>query len=114
MSKMIKSIALALAIAAAGVMHNVADASAQSANPAARAQMQAAKAQAMKAQAMKMQAAKMQKMQARKAQAAMATTMAAVATLAASDSAECSPYLAKWLMTRNPTWKIAYDACMDD
>ena len=48
--------------------------------------------------------------QARQAQAAkagMAAAMVTAATLAATDAGECSPYLAKWMMTRNPLAKMA-------
>jgi hypothetical protein len=77
----------------------------------------AMRANAMKARAMQAQHAKMRIMQARQAQAAKATMAAAMvtaATLAATDAGECSPYLAKWMMTKNPLAKIQYQACMAD
>lgn len=85
-------------------------------------QAQVAQAKAMKAKAMQAKAMQMRMMQARQAQAAqaqaakagMAAAMVTAATLAATDAGECSPYLAKWMMTRNPLAKIAYDACMED
>lgn len=81
------------------------------------AQMQAARAQAARqqaAQARMMQARAAQLRQAQAAKAGMATAMVTAATLAATDAGECSPYLAKWMTTRNPAWQARYEACMDD
>lgn len=97
--------AMAIAVLFTAQLGGVAHA--RDASRAAAAQMQMSKAKA----------AQMKMMQARKAQAAQAGMAAAVVTaaaLAAADAGECSPYLAKWLMTRSLAWKVAYDACMDD
>jgi uncharacterized MAPEG superfamily protein len=69
--------------------------------------MQAARAKAAKMQMMKMK-------QAQAAQASMAAATVTAATLAATEAGECSPYLAKWMMTRNPMWRLQYEACMED
>ena len=69
--------------------------------------MKAARAKAAKMQMMKMK-------QAQAAQAGMAAATVTAATLAATDAGECSPYLAKWMMTRNPMWRLQYEACMED
>ncbi len=66
---------------------------------------------------MRAQAAKMKMMQARQGQAAqagMAAAMVTAATLAATDAGECSPYLAKMMMTKSPAARAAYEACMED
>lgn len=78
------------------------------------AKVKAAKVQAGKMQAGKIKMMRMQQAQARAARAGMAAAVVTAATLASTGAGECSPYLAKWMMTRSPAAKIAYDACMDD
>jgi hypothetical protein len=107
MSK-ITSLATAVVVLVAAVSATSA-ASAQSSSAAKSARMQMSQAQAQQARMMKAQAAKAQA-----AKAGMAAAVVTAATLAATDAGECSPYLAKWMMTRSPAWKAAYDMCMDD
>lgn len=90
-------------IAAVSTVGGTSDAEARGSRTA-HTQMRAAQAQAMK----------MKMMQAQRAQAGMAAAMVTAATLAATDAGECSPYLAKWMMTKSLAAKAAYDACMED
>lgn len=98
---------VAALIAALAIAPFSTGAEARSPSKAQLAQAQMAKAQAGKIRMMKMK-------QAQAGQAGMATALVTAATLQATDAGECSPYLAKWMMTRNPAMKAQYEACMAD
>lgn len=103
--------ALPALVAAAAVGLSTPDAEAR----AGMSKAQIAQAQMMKARQGQMAKMKMMKMQqAQAAKAGMAAAMVTAATLAATDAGECSPYLAKWMMTRSIAAKIQYEACMAD